>query len=161
MKVKTTRFGELELDESRIITFIAGILGFPKYRKYVLIDQDKSSPFRWLQSVENEGLAFVLIDPLYIMPEYRIEVSKEDIGDLNLSSLDKAVVVCIVNINEGCKSVTTNLVGPIIVNPEKMLAKQLILFDSHYSIKHNLTTSIQNKDSYSEKHSAKGREQRA
>ncbi|GAG17181.1 unnamed protein product [marine sediment metagenome] len=159
MKVKTTRFGELELDESRIITFAEGILGFPKYRKYVLLDRDKGSPFRWLQSVENEGSAFVLIDPLYIMPEYRIEVSKEDISDLNLSSLDKAVVVCIVNISEGCKSVTANLLGPIIVNPEKMLAKQLILFDSPYSIKQNLITSIQNKNADLEKCSAKGREQ--
>ena len=154
MKVKTTRFGELELDESSIVTFTEGILGFPKYKKYVLLDQDKSSLFIWLQSMENEGLAFVLTDPLYIMPEYRIEVGKEEIADIDLSTFDKAVVLCIINISEGCKSVTANLLGPIILNHEKKLAKQIILFDSPYSIKHNLMTSLQNKNKDSEKRSA-------
>lgn len=154
MKVKTTRFGELELDKSNIITFTEGILGFPKYRKYFFLDHDKTGTFRWLQSVENGGLAFVLIDPLLIFSEYRVEVKKEDIEDIKLSSLDKAVVVSIVNISKGCKTVTVNLLGPIIVNPEEMLAKQVILFNSSYSIKHEIMESFQKKTKDIKKQSA-------
>ena len=69
MKVKTTRFGELELDESRIISFTEGILGFPNYKKFVLLDRDNNSPFVWLQSVETEELAFVLMKPVHVFPD--------------------------------------------------------------------------------------------
>ena len=138
MKIKTTRFGELEINNSRILTFTEEMAGFPGYTKYVMLDHSTDSPFKWLQSVENEALAFVLTDPLYTVPEYRIEIAKEDINDIELSSLDSAVVLCVVNISEEGKSTTINLLGPVIVNPEKMLAKQIVLLDSPYSIRHQL-----------------------
>jgi flagellar assembly factor FliW len=109
----------------------------------MLIQHEANSRFRWLQSIENERLAFVLTDPLQVVPEYRAEVRKDDIVDLDLASLEKAAVLCIVNISQGCKSVTVNLVGPIIINTENMRAKQIILIDSHYSIRHNIMTAEQ------------------
>lgn len=146
MKIKTTRFGEMDIAEERIITFTEDILGFPGHRKFVMLDHLKNSPFKWLQSVEKEALAFVLTDPLHIMSEYRAEIGKDDIADIKFTALDKAVVLCFVNIADGCKSVTVNLLGPIIVNPEKMLAKQVVLLNSPYSIKHNVLDSFQHKD---------------
>lgn len=143
MKVQTTRFGEIECDESRIITFTEGILGFAQYRRFMLIEHEANSRFRWLQSIENERLAFVLTDPLQVVPEYRAEVKRDDIVDLDLASLEKAAVLCIVNISHGCKSVTVNLVGPIIINTENMRAKQIVLIDNHYSIRHNIMTAEQ------------------
>lgn len=146
MKIKSTRFGKLDIDESRIITFTDEILGFPGHKRFILLDHDSKSLFRWLQSVENEGLAFVVTDPLIVVPEYRIEVKEEDIADLQLSSLENAVVISIVNISEGGKKVTTNLLGPIIVNPDKMLARQVILCNSSYSIQHPIVTTPQQEE---------------
>ncbi len=145
MKIKTTRFGELDVSESRIITFSEDILGFSGYRKYVILEHSKNSILKWLQSVENESLAFVLTDPLNTVPDYKVEIDKKDAETIKLSSLDDAVVLCIVSISKECKSVTANLLGPIIINPEKMLAKQVVLFNSPYSIKHNLMESFQKK----------------
>ena len=145
MKVTTTRFGELEVDESRIITFAEPILGFPGSNRFILLEHEKNSPFKWLQSLDEEKLAFILIDPLYVMPEYRIEVMKEDISSIELTSLEKAVVVCIVNISKEATSVTANLIGPIVVNPDKMLAKQVVVLNSEYSIRHNIMSTAKNK----------------
>jgi flagellar assembly factor FliW len=64
-----------------------------------------------------------MMDPLQIMENYEVSVVGEFIKDLNLSSIDKGVVLCIVNIANECASVTSNLVGPVILNPEKMLAR--------------------------------------
>jgi len=141
VKIKTSRFGELTVDDARIITFTEGIPGFVRYTKFVLLENEKNTPFSWLQSVENEELAFVLIDPLTVVPDYRVEISTGDIENLMLTSTDKAVVLCIVNIATGGRSVTVNLLGPIVFNYEKMLARQMVLADSTYSIKHDLLAS--------------------
>ncbi|MFC1591859.1 flagellar assembly protein FliW [Thermodesulfobacteriota bacterium] len=138
MKITTSRFGELDIDKSREINFAEGILGFAKYHAYVLLDHDAHKPFKWLQSIENGELAFVVTDPLTVIPDYTAAVSKQDVDAIQLDSLEKAVVLCIVTIGKGCSSVTANLVAPIIINPDAMLAKQVILYDSPYSIKHDL-----------------------
>ncbi len=144
MKLNTTRFGQLDIDEGRIINFTDDIIGFTGQRRFVLLEH-QNSMFKWLQAVGNESLAFVLTDPLYTVPDYRVEVDKKQISDLDITSLNDAVLMCIVNINNGGKEVTANLLGPIIINPSRMLAKQVVLFNSKYTIKHNLIESFQRK----------------
>jgi len=151
LKIQSSRFGEIEYDESRVITFTEGILGFTQYRHYILIEHETNSRFRWLHSIENENLAFVLTDPLQVAPEYKAHVKKEDIAGLDLVSLDNAAVLCIVNIGKGCKSVTVNLLGPIIINTENMKAKQVILIESNYSIKQNIAANNQTEAGRQEK----------
>ena len=138
MKINTTRFGELDYDAGRVITFKQGILGFPDAKRYILLDHDTLSTFKWLQSLENEELAFVVIDPVTILEDYRIEIQESDIADLKLANLEKAVVLCIVNIAKQCTSVTVNLLGPLVINTEKMIAKQVILINSSLNIKHEI-----------------------
>lgn len=147
MKVRTSRFGELDIDEARIISFTEGILGFSQHRKYALLEHDANTPFRWLQSVENGELAFVVIDPLAVVPDYKAELKPEDIQDISITNLESAVVFCIVNIAKGCASVTVNLLSPIVINTEKMLARQVILFNSLYSIQHDLVAPAEAKKS--------------
>ena len=142
MKIQTTRFGEMDIDEAKIITFTEPIFGFPDSKKFVLLD-NTNSLFKWLQSTEKKDLAFVMMDPLQIMENYEVSVSSEVIKDLNLSSIDKAVVLCIVNIANECASVTANLVGPVILNPDKMLAKQVVMLNSPYGLKHSILGNIQ------------------
>ncbi len=150
MKIQTSKFGELDIDDSKIITFTEAILGFPDSKKFVLLDNTKSL-FKWLQSTENKDLAFVVIDPLLILDNYEVSVTSDDVKDLNLSGIEKAVVLSIVNIANECASVTANLVGPIIFNPEKMLAKQIVLINSPYSLKHNILGVLQSSAAGGEK----------
>lgn len=145
MKITTSRFGELEIDASRIITFSEGILGFPNDRRYVLLEREANSPFRWLQSLDNGDLAFVLVDPLCFLPDYRVEISPEDAQDLGIQNPENTVVLCIVTIGEGGTSVTANLLGPIVINPTTMRARQVVLLDSQYSVQYDLLAAIPHK----------------
>jgi len=142
LKIETSRFGKLTIDEGKIITFTEPILGFPNDKKYVLLDNTQSL-FKWLQSIESKDLAFVMIDPVIIMKKYDISVTSDDIRDLQLTDIKKAAILSIVTIGNECTSVTANLVGPIILNPDKMLAKQIVLLNSPYSLKHNILGNIQ------------------
>ena len=52
MIVHTSRFGTVEVDDDRVITFARGILGFPKHKGFVLIQPEADATFYWLQSVD-------------------------------------------------------------------------------------------------------------
>ena len=142
MQIATTRFGPLEIQDEQIIHIPNGIIGFPGERKYILLEQKKGSPFLWLQSVDNGALAFVLIDPLLFKPDYKVEIGPEDAEDLGLKNGgETAQIMAIVNILNRSQdgkptAMTANLLGPIVINPQKRLAKQVVNYDGQYSHRH-------------------------
>lgn len=137
MEIKTTRFGDIEIDENLIITLPEGILGFEDFKRYIILDHfDKESPFKWLQSVEDPSLAFVITDPLIFVPEYVAKISKEEVKSIELSDAGKAIIVVIVNIKRDHSEITINLQGPMVINAEKKLAKQAVIRESDYSVRH-------------------------
>lgn len=144
MEIKTTRFGQVEIDEDLVITLPEGILGFDDFKRYIILDHfDKESPFKWFQSIDDPSLAFVITDPLLFVPEYKAKVAKEEIKGIELSDVSKALIVVIVNIKMDHSEITINLQGPIVVNPDKRLAKQVIIKESDYPIRHVIFSKTQ------------------
>ena len=50
MEVPTKRFGTINVDEHKILRFPEGLIGFPEYRRYIVLDLDKQVS-QWLQCV--------------------------------------------------------------------------------------------------------------
>ena len=145
MEIETTRFGQVEIDENLIITLPDGVLGFEDLKRYIILDHfDKESPFKWLQSVEDPSLAFVITDPLVFVPEYKAKISKEEVSSIALSDASKAIIVVIVNIKRDHSEITVNLQGPIVINAEKKLARQIIIRENNYSVRHIIYSRNQN-----------------
>ncbi len=137
MEIKTTRFGQVEIDENLIITMPEGILGFDDFKRYIILDHfDKESPFKWYQSIEDPSLAFVITDPLIFVPEYKAKISREEVRTIELTDASSALIVVIVNIKRDHSEITVNLQGPIVINTEKRLARQVVLRDTEYSVRH-------------------------
>lgn len=136
MNVQTTRFGMVEIDRSRIIIFEAGLLGFSDYRKYVLLQPDDDGVFFWLQSVESPELAFVVTDPSLWVSDYQATIRREQMEDLELSSLDEAQVLVIVNRYE--RVLTGNLQGPLIINLDNYQGIQLVLAEKKWNTRHEI-----------------------
>ena len=84
MQVRTTRFGIVEIDDDRIITFPKGLLGFSAYTRYCLLQPSDDAAFFWLQSVEEPSLAFVITDPGLFFPDYSAPIRPEQMDDLRL-----------------------------------------------------------------------------
>ena len=135
MKIATRRFGTIEIQEDQVIYVPSGLIGFPNQRRYIFVEHRKGSPFVWFQSVDDEDLAFVLIDPLLFQPDYEIKISPEDRSALELSdSCEGLQTMVIVTIKTGEKAeVTANLLGPLLINSHKKLARQIILYQFPYS----------------------------
>jgi flagellar assembly factor FliW len=126
MLAETTRFGALEVRPDQVLTFSEGLLGFEDCRRFVLIEKGKSGYFRWLQSLDRPELAFVTIDPSYVLPGYEPVLSRWELEKVQLPSVAKAVVLAIVAVSSDFGKMTANLQAPVIVNRETMEARQVI-----------------------------------
>lgn len=134
MIIQTTRFGEIEVQEEMMITFPDGILGFMDSKKYVLIDHGQDSPVRWLQAISDPDLAFVVMDPFLFKPDYNASVPPEEVAPLGAQDIRHLLLLTIITIPSGQpEQMTANLKGPIVINLENRLAKQVVLYDSVYS----------------------------
>lgn len=136
MNVQTTRFGMVEVDRNRIITFEAGLLGFSSYRKYVLLQPDDDGVFFWLQSVEAPELAFVVTDPSLWTQGYEASIRREQMDEIQLASLDEAQVLVIVNKYD--QVLTGNLQGPLVISLGNYQGIQLVLADKRWTTRHEI-----------------------
>ncbi|MCP9439201.1 MAG: flagellar assembly protein FliW [Nitrospira sp.] len=139
MKCLSSRFGVLEIDEQRVLTFPSGVLGFPESRRYVMLDHDTEVPFKWLQSLDEPALAFVIMDPdLFLGEEYRVNVSEDALAEIQGTSGDALSIAVILTIpSDDPGRITANLRGPLLMNPRTRLCKQLVLSDD-YPTRHPL-----------------------
>jgi len=136
MLIDTHRFGPLEVDDDRIITFAQGLLGFPEQRRYALLQTSSDPVFFWLQSVEDPTLAFVVCDPLAFVADYQVPIRQDDLDALKLAELTEAQVLVIVN--KVGSQLTANLLGPLVMGARSLLGKQMVLSDKRYDTRHPL-----------------------
>ncbi len=140
MKINTTRFGELEIDDTSIISFGKGLPGFPDEKRYVLLPHREDSPFLWLQSIENPELAFLVINPFEINRDYSYEIPDDIQTELGITDAEDIQTLALVTIRneEEPPSVTVNLLGPLVINVEKRTGVQLILDPKRYDVRYRI-----------------------
>ena len=142
MTIQTLRFGPIEVPEEKFITMARPILGFEKLTRFCLIEIDDLRPFMWFQSIEDETVAFLVVNPLLIQPDYRIEINRNEIAELRVGTPDSVETYVIVTIPDNPGEISANMQGPLLVNVETNLAKQLVLVNSKYNIQHRLLDAV-------------------
>jgi flagellar assembly factor FliW len=136
MQVRTTRFGSVEIAEDRVITIPKGLLGFSKFTKFCLLEPGDDACFFWLQSLEDEQLAFVVTDPNLFVADYSVPIRPDQIAQLGLEKLEDAQVFCIVN--KVGDTLTGNLQGPLVVNSVSRSGEQMVLAEKRWTVRHPL-----------------------
>lgn len=134
MQLSTTRFGEIDVPEASIVTFTQPIIGFQEYRRFVLVPGPADSAVTWLQSTESGELAFLLMNPRDVVPDYRVPLGQHELSELAVSSVSELDVFTILVVSEEVEKVRTNLKAPILINPKQRLGKQTVLERSDYPI---------------------------
>jgi len=115
-----------------------GILGFEQIKDYVLLANPAEKPFAWLRVADNNSLAFVVIDPFVVMPDYAPNIPEADVEFLELKDPGDALLLGIVTIH-GQNRATMNLKGPVVVNRHTHTGKQVIIANAgDYSVQHPL-----------------------
>ncbi|WP_411348144.1 flagellar assembly protein FliW [Paenibacillus sp. WLX2291] len=127
---------ETESEQQKNFVFAKGIPGFPDAIEYTIMEYDHS--FSVLQAVNQSEIGFIIVDPFKIYPDYEIELSQELIEELNINSENQVVIRNIVSWSEKLEDRTVNLVAPLVFNLDNRQARQIILQNTDYSIRHPL-----------------------
>jgi len=141
MAIKTTRFGEVEIDDT-VITFPNGLPGFEEYSKYKLFHNKEAgeSPFLfWLQSLEDPDLAFHVIDPFAFGFNYEFKLTDEEAVLIDAGKIEDLAILLMVSKvkmedageKENIKAHVTN---PIVINLSSRLGMQKTLRNIDYDL---------------------------
>ncbi|MDR2101268.1 MAG: flagellar assembly protein FliW [Treponema sp.] len=141
MKVATKAYGLIDADERQRITFAQGLFGFEGLKEYMLLDAERQ-PFYWLQSMDAEGIAFILINPFLFRPDYELNIDNEELKDIGITAPEKALIFSIVTIPANGGPMTANLQGPLIINRDERRGKQAILTDPRWKTKHDILAEL-------------------
>ncbi len=137
MEINTKAYGTIEINEKQIIHFPSGIFGFESLRDFALLDAEQQ-PFFWLQSLEVEQIAFILINPLIFRPDYTPSIVERELEDIGLGGKDdvNSLLFAIVTIPADQNKMTANLQGPVVINKENKVGRQFISTSSDWKVKH-------------------------
>lgn len=138
MKIQTRYHGEIEIEEKDILQFEKGIPGFPDEKRFILLGLPEQDLFSIMQSVDTPELAFVLTSPFSFIDNYEFNLDENTIEQLLIEKQEDISVFSIVTIQDPFEKTTANLQAPIILNEKNYQAKQLILNETRYKIKHPL-----------------------
>ena len=136
MEIQTSRFGTISVDDDRIITIRNGLLGFPSFTRYALIQGGTEQYFLWLQSIDEPNLAFLVTDPCMFFREYQVPVWKETAQELQIA--DPPIVQIFVICNRVGEWLTGNLLGPLVVNAHNRMAQQVVLTEKKWTTRQPL-----------------------
>ena len=135
MQIETVRFGSVEIDEAKLITFHEGIPGLEDYRNYALLQFEESYPIIWLQSVDEGGICLPVLDTFAVLSGYVFDIDDEDVKQLELKGPEELHVVSVLVIPEDIQGMTANLAAPIIINTVSGKAKQIMITGSDYNVR--------------------------
>jgi flagellar assembly factor FliW len=141
VKVATKAYGLIDVDERQKIIFPQGLFGFEKLKDYLLLDAERQ-PFYWLQSMDEEDVAFVLVNPFLFRPDYEVNISNEELDEIGIRSPEKALILSIVTIPPDGNPMTANLQGPLIINRDTRMGKQAVLTDDRWKTKHDIMAEL-------------------
>jgi flagellar assembly factor FliW len=130
----------MEIEEQQIVTFPDGLFGFETIKEYALLDAERQ-PFLWLQSLEAEHIAFIIINPFVFRPDYELDIDDELVRDIGIAGPEDAMIFSIVTILPD-EPMTANLQGPLIINKKTRIGKQGILIDPRWKTKHDIMQEL-------------------
>jgi len=140
--VKTGSFGQITVGDGEIITIPQGILGFPDYRKYCLIDSGDDTLVLWLQSMEDPAVAFPVLEPKIFKPDYTVKLSAAELRELKLGNINQSTVLSILTIPADITQMSANIKAPIVINLKEQIARQVVLQENEYGVKHPMFSEL-------------------
>ena len=142
MKVNTKLFGEIEIDEDKILTFDAGIVGFPDLTRFALMHdesdtEDGGNGLSFLVSLDEPSFAMPVINHLIVKDDYNPTVEDDYLIPLGELKEDDMLVLVTVTVPHDISKMTVNLMAPFIINAATCKAVQVILDeDDAYPVKY-------------------------
>lgn len=138
-KIHSTRFGEIDFDDEKVISMPQGLIGFSEHKTFILVQPEGDAVFLWLHSVDDPELAFVVTDPRHFISNYDVPLTDAEREFLKLKDESEMGLLVLVTIPEGDPhGITANMLAPVIYHLPSSRAWQVVLEDEDYGIRHPL-----------------------
>ena len=144
-----SRLVSIPIHAEHIFHFPKGLPAFEHVKEFVFMHKPDLTPFVFMHALAPADLAFVCIDPFGIYPDYKPKISESDLEFLHIKSPSDLLLLSIVTVSPDVKNTTTNLQGPIAINIQASLGKQIICENQHYPIRYriwNVTETVESQD---------------
>lgn len=138
MKINTRVFGEIEIDNDKIITLHNGAIGYPELTQFYLIyneEGETNDGIKWMQSIENPEFALMVVDPLIAMQEYNPAIKSEMLDTIGEYKEDETLVLVTVTAPKEIAEISINLKAPFVINTTTKEGVQIIVENADYPVK--------------------------
>ncbi len=146
MRANTRLFGEIDIEEEKIITLESGMIGLPEFQKFALIfDEEKGvkpSSVMWFQSMDDPQTAFPVMQPNTVKPDYNPTVNDEVLSALGELKEENTYVLVTLTASSDVKQTSVNLKAPIVINTDTRKGCQIIVEDD-YPVKYKIYDAVQ------------------
>jgi len=131
LKIPSVTFGEVEIDPKDIYSFSDGIPGLKGINQWYIIDRAELAPFKWLQSCQSPYLSLMMLDPVFIEPNYNLNLAREYANALGVENFDEdikqLIVQALIVVPKDPKEMTANLLAPLVFNPKTRKGMQVVV----------------------------------
>lgn len=137
LKIQTKYFGEIEYEAGEALAFPVGLFGFEEEHSFLLLPFEGSSgTMLCLQSTKTPALAFVVLNPFSLMPDYAPSLEKAELKQFGVEEVGELGFYVLCAVKNPASESTVNLRCPIVVHPKTREARQIIM--EHYEMRHPL-----------------------
>lgn len=136
MIVETGRFGRITITEAEEIRIPHGLLGFPECTRFCLVDPGDETLILWLQSLDQPGVVFPVLEPKIFKPDYTVRLSGQELRELKLDNVNQSAVFSILTVPDDITQMSANLKAPLVLNLREQIGRQVVLQENEYGIKH-------------------------
>lgn len=135
MTIPTAHFGDVEIDEKKILIFEKGLPGLEDDKRYALLSNEDSRPVSWMQSLDHREISLPVMDPFLVCPDYSFDISQNDVEALEVEDIKDVYILTILVIPQNINAMTINLSAPVIINVRNSKGCQIILDDRKYRVR--------------------------
>lgn len=130
MQVETYLFGAVEVNPESIINFPNGLVAFEDSKRFMLAHEElNGEPMSFtLQSVDEPGLAFQIVDPTALGFNYELALTDMENALLQSPAVEDVAVMLVMFKQEGDKqAISPNLRAPLVINTKARVGLQKVM----------------------------------
>jgi len=128
--------------QDNLFYFANGLPGFPQTKKFSLTSLEADSPFFLLESIEDQEISFIVVNPFFFYPDYEFEINDPLKSNLKITKEEDLLILNIVTLKKSLQESTVNLLAPLIFNLKERIGEQIILDERSYQIRTPLLANL-------------------
>lgn len=137
--MQTKYFGVIDYEADECLNFPNGLFGFEEERQFILLPFEGGIDALFcLQSVQTPALAFIVMDPFALRPDYQPVLRREELAVLDVPDNEQLCYYVLCALKRPVSSSTVNLKCPLAINPQTLCAYQIVLDTDQYGMRHSL-----------------------